>query len=76
MEWFIIGYLFSEAEKQEKDLGSTYYASIVSRKETKMDRWFKKHPLINKYWPWLVGIPTGMSPLLISMLLLWMAGAL
>lgn len=77
MEWFILGWLFSEAEKQEKELNKTsYYISTLPRKTTKLDRWLKRHPFIDKNWPWLIGVPIGLTPLWLSMLLLWLAGTL
>lgn len=70
MEWLILGYLLSEAEKEDNELSSlnAEYMPSLNYTPTKLDKWFKKHPIIDIVWPYIAGVIVGLLPIIISVI--------
>lgn len=75
MEWFILSYLLNEAEKKDIELSSlnAEYMPSLNYTPTKLDKWFKKHPIINTVWPYIAGVIVGLLPFIISVIMWRMA---
>lgn len=69
MEWFLYYLAGKESEV-------FHFAGIPSCMPKKMEKWMKNHPFMDKAYPYVLGVVIGMTPFCLSMLLLWMAGAL
>lgn len=69
--WWL--WLMEEVRKEEDDDGS--WGFFISTDETRWDRFCKKHPVIDRIWPYVFGLVLGISPLLVS-LLMWKLGGM
>lgn len=65
-DFWIIQYMLDEEERRNKEEEEDgYYPLYVSHEPTKMDDWLEKHPLIDCWWPIVLGTFIGLLPAII-----------
>lgn len=58
-----------DEEDEEDDSFSTGFTLPVCHKETRWDRFCKRHPVIDRIWPYAFGILLGLTPFFIGYVL-------
>lgn len=70
--WWVCLLMEMEEEDEEEDEDnsfSTGFTLPVCHKETRWDRFCKRHPVIDRVWPDVFGILLGLTPLFIGYIL-------
>lgn len=74
MNLFLFGYVISQLEQSEPEVPS--YIGYGTYNPTKLQRWLKEHPVIDRAYPCIIGTIIGLLPISISMILLYVYGLL